>query len=276
MSSGYTMVEIMVVLAVSSFLILVSATFLSGSRGRTEFSQSMRDLQSQIQSWIDDVPNGFAYQTNANAYCHLGGGSVVIDNGGKPQSAKPDCIFLGKAIQFTDAPSTAVYAYSVFGLRTDSSGNLVPTLQASGPVPAANATGTGTANFTDTYNLKTGTQLKKIVKSSGITSFGVNSHMAGFYLSLNTDASIGQNGNSNLIAYQYPIGNYPNINDNQIVHCIEGVPGVCNFTASGNPDALSDWELCFENNANLETALLTISASSNGFNPQTKLEFQAC
>jgi hypothetical protein len=237
----------------------------------------MRDLQSQLQSWMDDVSNGFAVGSSETAYCQAVGSNVKITalNGSpRPSGLTPDCIFLGKAVQFTDAPGDEVYAYSLFGQRADSSGNLYSNIRDTGPTPATGSMGSGTAMLTESYTLQNGTVLKRVMNSSGVG--GNNSHLAGFYLSLNTDNVIGQNGQTDLIAYQYPVGNQPNMNDPQIVNCLRGVGGVCGFLPSGFPNALSNWQLCFKNNGNGETAQLTIRASANGFNPQVKLDFLAC
>lgn len=272
-SRGYTIVELMIVMALSLMLVLMAATFLAGRKGHTEFSQSMRDLQSRLQSWIDDVPNGFAFGSNTNSYCKTGGVSVQINQGARPGGNKPECIYLGKAIQFSDNPSTQVYAYSVFGQRLDSAGNLVSTIEDAGPTPASGTAGTGNADFTETYNLKGGAHLKKIIQSSGVTGSGQNSHLAAFYLSLNTDEVVGQNGNSNLVAYQYPVGNQPNVNDPQVIHCIQNL-GTCKMAV--HPPFLTKWELCFDNDSNKDTALLTLQANSSGLGISTKLEFKTC
>jgi hypothetical protein len=271
------MVEIMIVLAVSALMILIATTFLAGRQGHTQFSQNMRDLQSKVQSWLDDVPNGFAFGANSDAYCRAVGASVEILASGRSGLANvnPDCIFLGKAIQFNDAPDNyEVNAYSVFGQRADNSGNLFGTLDDSGPEPAAGQCGK-CADFTETYTLKDGTHLKKILKSSGIGTD--NSHLAGFYLSLNTDKAVGGNGQTDLIGYQYPFTSSTSANDNSVIKCIEDKPPDCQLAAGKKaPDYLSDWQLCFDNTANDDTAVLTITGGNNGLGVATQLEFKPC
>lgn len=278
-SRGYTMVEIMIVLAISALMILIATTFLAGRQGHTQFSQSMRDLQSKVQSWLDDVPNGFAFGSNGTAYCAILGSSVRIYNSGRPANATPDCIFLGKAIQFNDGPdNNQVYAYSVFGQRADNNGNLLGTIKDTGPEPAAGKCG-NCADFTETYTLKDGTHLKKVMKSSDVPAASNDSHLAGFYLSLNTDKkSVGQNGQTDLIGYQYPFISSTNApNDNSVIQCLEDMPPDCQFTAGQTePAFLSDWELCFDNNANDDTAVLTITGGTNGQGIATQLEFKSC
>ncbi len=274
-TEGFTIIEVMIVMAISIILVGVSMTFLSGQDGKQRFTQNMHDLQSKMQSWFDDVSNGFPYGTITNNHCDLGGSAVQIMNGARSAGAAPNCIFLGKAIQFVDSPATNVYAYSVFGKRTLGSGDLVSNIKDSGSVPAAGSSGgdTGNAELTEKYSLGPGTTVRSIVKSSGIA--GNNSHLAGFYLSLNTDTAIGQNGETNLKAYQYNLGNDAGGITTTTVNCIEN-KAPCTFGFGlVEPPALSDWEICFQNDSNSETALFTI-LSGGGFNPSTKLEFKVC
>lgn len=270
-TEGFTAIEVMIVMAISVILVGVSMTFLSGQDGKQRFTQNMHDLQSQMQSWLDDVSNGFPYGTTANYHCNLGGSAVQIWTGARPAGALPQCIFLGKAIQFVDSPATNVYAYSVFGRRTLSSGDLVATIKDSGTIPAANVGDTGDAPLTEIHSLGPGTTVRSIIKSSGVA--GDKSHIAGFYLSLNTDAAIGQNGETNLKSYQYNIGNTAG-NSSSAVSCIEN-HNSCSLGAAIEPPTLTDWEICFQNDSNSDTALLTI-LSNGGFNASTKLEFKAC
>jgi prepilin-type N-terminal cleavage/methylation domain-containing protein len=268
-SDGYTLIEVMIVLAISVVLVGVSLTFLSGREGHTRFSQNMRDIQSKLQSWLDNVPNGFTNVSAGSANCYLFGSSVKIDGGNQNPDAQ--CIFLGKAIQFRDDPATSVYAYSVFGQRLNGT-DLVSTIKDVGPVPAVGTNGTGNLDLTETYALGPGTTVRRIVKSSGIGSD--NGHMAGFYLSLNTDEAVGKNGNSNLKSYQYPLGDFAN-SSSEVVGCIENKSPCPLLGFNTEPAPLTDWEICFKNDSNADTALLTVR-SSLGLGATTQLEFKSC
>ena len=49
---GYTIVEVMIVLAVSSAMFLIAANFINGKQERTAFSQGSNEMVSQLQrSW---------------------------------------------------------------------------------------------------------------------------------------------------------------------------------------------------------------------------------
>lgn len=293
-------------------LLLSSMTFLSGSEGHNRFSQSMRDTQSKIQDWLNDIPTGYAgatVDTNGITCTSTGGASAhpKFSTGGGPN--KGECIFLGKAIQFTDDSTPAaggqvsnqesqIYSYSVFGLRnyTDPlTGDVRPvnSLVTARPIAAVGipgySGGTGSStdptDLTEQYTIPGGAKVKKIVKpDSGSVA---DSHLAGFFLSFN-QLSSSSSGSASLRAIQYPInknrapGNIKTGNVYKaIAECIslttsppDGVD--CTVTPpASDPPPLTEWEICFYNDTNSDMALLTIS-SVGGMSASTKLEFKQC
>jgi hypothetical protein len=296
-SNGYTIIEVIIFLGITMFLLTATIGFLNGSEGHNRFSQSMRDMQSKIQDWINDVPTGFAGgQTDASSLnCRLHGSGNnaeprIFDNGNG--NDKPNCIFLGKVIQFTDSNTATsgqdslVYAYSVFGIRTYTPSGQeerpVASLDEANPITAVGKPPySGTADLTETYPIFGGAKVKKIIKSSGIA--GEDSHIAGFFLSFNGFNGALSSGSSSVTAYQYPLsGNQdpgnkkPPPTANDIDNCISldnsvgTPPNGCSVLPT-----LSDWEICFYNDSNSDQALLTIS-SAGGLGATTKLEFKSC
>ncbi len=121
---GFTIVEVMIVLAVTGILFISAAALISGKQNQTEFDQAIRQVQSQIQQVINEVATGY-YPNMGNIKCNGGGGSVVLSAGsGTGQGANAGCIFLGKALQFQVA-STDPEQFNVFsiaGLQQGGSG----------------------------------------------------------------------------------------------------------------------------------------------------------
>jgi hypothetical protein len=308
-SSGYTIVEVIIFLAISGAILISSIAFLSGSEGHNRFSQSMRDTQSKIQDLLNDIPTGNTGGLSSvtglsHCFHNTGSGKTQIDSGpantGNPNHTNGGCIFLGKAIQFTDAtdPPAAgqaagqqskVFIYSVFGNRTYTPpiGDERPVANMIEAVPfAAVASGnccSGTADLTEEYKIPGGAKVKKIIKpDSGITA---DSHLAGFFLSFNQLLAT-SSGSASLRAFQFPIsGNHVagNVSSgtNDIEQCIKlnnSGSATCSlgaFPPDQWPPALSEWKICFSNDTNKDTAILTIS-SAGGLNATTKLEFTEC
>jgi hypothetical protein len=304
-SRGYTIVEVIIFLAISSALFIISSLFLSQSEGHNRFSQSMRDTQSKISDILNDIPTGFANGTSGTTgiSCMQVSGHPKFNPGGGGTSA--DCIFLGKVIQFTDSnnPPTAgqestIYIYSVFGLRTTTppgeTERPVANLIEASPVAAVNvAPYSGNAgssgDLTENYTIPGGAKVKKIVKSSAVA--GNNSHLGGFFLSFNQLQST-SSGSASLKSYQYPLAgnhfpgndqtanNYKNVDDCISLNNLGSIDcSITSVSPAPTPDnwppALSDWEICFANDSNSDTALLTIN-SSNGLGATTKLDFTSC
>lgn len=279
-SSGYTIIEVLIFLAISGVLILSSIFFLSGREASNQFAASMRDMQSKMQDWINDATTGFAGSANASsglgtANCNTpsqGGRPRIMASGGGPNT--PDCIFLGKAIQFTDdnSPPTSgqeskVYAYPIFGTRVNPSGDLVSNLTEAMPVAADGVGNNGTAKLTEEFDLGGSTKVLSI-KSAGGTS-----HMAAFFLSLGQQ-TIGINGNEDLAAWQYnlPSNALPANQDGpngDVEKCVDMI------SPCGNPVPLQNWQICFGNGNNNDTAVLTVS-SDTGLGATTDLVFKAC
>ena len=313
---GFTIVEIIIFLAISGVLFGAAVTFLSGSDAHNRFSQSMRDTQSKIQDYLNDIPTGFANGTggtSGQSHCKSTGGFIHIDK--DPANASPpqntgDCIFLGKAIQFTDTTDPAdsdqlagqesqIYAYSVFGNRTityrTEDTRPVVNLSEANPFAAANtgsgANGSGNADLTEEYTITGGAKVKRIVQSSGVavdaTHPGGDSHLAGFFLSFNQLVAA-NSGSASLTAYQYPIGgNHVPANLTSSSHYIDidkcirldtnPLNGVdCRLFGNATaPPPMTNWQICFDNSSNNDTAILTISSVS-GLNVATKLDFTPC
>ena len=134
-SRGFTIVETMIVLAVSGLIFLIAAFFIAGKQRETQFNQGIRDAQAQLQQIINEVATGF-YPDSNNFSCTPGATgptfSTVIQTG---QGSNSGCIFLGKAIQFqtgTNDPEQ-LSVLTIAGNQNDSSGDTVTDLSTAFP-----------------------------------------------------------------------------------------------------------------------------------------------
>lgn len=84
---GYTIVEVMIVIAVSGALLASVMTVIGGKQRSTEFQYGVREFQSLIQDIMNDVETGY------------------FPNNGSPGSSS-NAIFLGKAIHFHEVTGT--------------------------------------------------------------------------------------------------------------------------------------------------------------------------
>jgi prepilin-type N-terminal cleavage/methylation domain-containing protein len=109
-SQGYTIVEVMIVLAISGMMFVIAANFINGKQARTAFTQGVSELTSQIQGAIADVSDG-KYSDIALNCTEVDGQAVVTsdnDDSMENQGTHDDCVFRGKLVSFyadgTDKP----------------------------------------------------------------------------------------------------------------------------------------------------------------------------
>jgi type II secretory pathway pseudopilin PulG len=108
---GYTIVEVMIVLAVTGFMFVIAATFINGKQARTSFTEGTHEMASDIQDIIEQVSDG--KYSDIPLYCSAGVSSLSISSL-PPGTA--DCTFLGKFIHFPVENTASATKYEVFSL----------------------------------------------------------------------------------------------------------------------------------------------------------------
>jgi hypothetical protein len=123
---GFTVIEVMIFLAVSGAIFISVITLMSGSQNKTEFNTAITEFTSQLQSIVGNVANGY-YLSQQNFTCtpnptgnptsptmayFISGGS------GTPRGTSLGCTFIGEVIQFhfaSDAANAGYIVYPVVG-----------------------------------------------------------------------------------------------------------------------------------------------------------------
>ncbi len=121
--AGFTIVETLIVLAVTAAMFLLAFVAIGGKQNETEFQQAINDFQSSMQQIVNQVSSG-NFQEAKQISCSTGGSGPDISNytGPNPSSlgTNPDCVFLGKVIQFANQSDPQKYiVYPIAGLRRD-------------------------------------------------------------------------------------------------------------------------------------------------------------
>lgn len=111
---GFTIVEVLVVVAVTGALFVSVVLLVAGRQQKAQFEQAVNNVTAQIETAINEAQSGYP------------GGTVGCRNTGSTYTAtSPDssCIFLGKAIQFTtDANERATMGiHTIVGKRDSTS-----------------------------------------------------------------------------------------------------------------------------------------------------------
>lgn len=102
---GFTVVETMIFLAVSTMLLISAVALISGKQRRAEFNVGIQEFQAQIRDIINDVSTGY-YPYRSGVGCRVSGGALNFSVAGD-QGTNSDCIFIGRVIQFApnDTPT---------------------------------------------------------------------------------------------------------------------------------------------------------------------------
>lgn len=173
---GFTIVETIIVLAVSAALFASAMSLVSGQQAKTEFNQGIREAHSQIQDIINDVSTGY-YVKNKDFQCTAADtGSPSITSGApKDQGTNHDCTFIGIVLQFAPDANPFVYSrYTVVGRNIKPStvntpaGSLtdaLPVALACTLNPCGNQEVDGTVTTTLPYGLKV-TRMEYVPDSS--------------------------------------------------------------------------------------------------------------
>jgi type II secretory pathway pseudopilin PulG len=132
---GFTIVETMIVLAITSALFISVAGLLSGRENSTQFDQGVQAAQADIQQVINDVSSGLYADTNNFVCAAEPSGPVLSSAGSSDQGGNTGCIFLGKVLQFATSGthSEGFRIFTVAGLQRDASGEDVSTYAAAVP-----------------------------------------------------------------------------------------------------------------------------------------------
>lgn len=122
--SGFTIVEVLIVLAVTGMLFVSIMLLLGGRQNKTEFSVGSREIGSQIQQLINEAQTGYSGASNLRCDASSGSGTLRLTNSTNQEGTNADCIFIGKTLIFR---GDTVYTFPMAGARKSSSGKEVST-----------------------------------------------------------------------------------------------------------------------------------------------------
>lgn len=165
-SGGFTIVETLVVLAVTGFLFAMAVLLIAGKQDATQFSHAVREVQSQVQQSFNEVSTGY-YQNTGNLKCVKSFTGPVLSSTVTELGTNKGCIYLGKVLQFDIAGSDPEQynVYTLVGLRDEGAGTLLNLVATKPRVVAKGTTEMATSipdNMYDTRTLLNGLTVTKM------------------------------------------------------------------------------------------------------------------
>ena len=115
---GYTLIEALIVVAISSTIFLGVIVVFGDSRQDVDFSQAKIDIETKLKGYVNQVSTG-TFQGNTTHSCgrHPATGRPILTAAaGVTSGSSEKCTYLGKALQ-TIPGSNKIYVYDILGLR---------------------------------------------------------------------------------------------------------------------------------------------------------------
>lgn len=176
---GYTIIETMIFIMITGMMFTMAVMVVSGRQKEIQFSQGLRDVESKIKDYINDVSTGF-FPSSTGLNCTLSSTTAstsptLTSSGGQGQGTSNDCIFVGKVLQFSPNISGTVnddklMVHTLAGRKRNASGGFVTDLDQSNVVMVTpTSSNTGIPELTEVYELKWGLKVTKVSQTSGAT-----------------------------------------------------------------------------------------------------------
>ena len=123
---GFTIIEVMVVLASTGALLIIAMTVIGGQVASTNFQTGTRSFATQLQNIANQVTSGQYSVSNIDcSTSNAGPVSVTIASGANNQGSINGCVFAGKNIYIDQYGSSgSIYVFPV-AAPSPSSGTLI-------------------------------------------------------------------------------------------------------------------------------------------------------
>lgn len=263
LQSGYSIIEIMIVLAITGVIFISALALFSGQGAEVNFNQGVSDLASELSTQASSVSASQFY--SAGGYkCTVGGNpprATLSASAGSSGGTNQDCISIGRAFEAI-ADTNDIFIYNVLGNRQTYSGGIP--LGPAGSLAEANptiATASG-ADFSVDYKLAGGLKIisSKVADLAGTLS---PSSLVSYYLDFNGETGSSQSS-AVLTAKAYNLSTSTH-NVSVAKACVEG-------TGCSAPMDISSWQICLESSDAKRRALLVVSNSAAGVTTNPKFE----
>lgn len=259
---GYTILEVLIFLAVSAVMFFMAMIFIGGQQNRAQFTSTVRDFETKLADIANDVATGF-YTKPVNFTCDSvgSGASRVLDisvSTPDTQGTNSDCVFAGTVVKFGDPGTLERQSYMQFamaGFRLNSSGENVISLEEASPQPVF-----GPGALEDAVKIQTvggGATIACVGTGSTGCTAGSSSPAAIGFFSKFSPASISGQG-SGIQTDVLPYNNL-NFNDNSNSAAAKLAQNVDSSTL--NPNGMI---ICIQSGSTRQYALVRLGGTSGG------------
>lgn len=280
-TAGFTIVEVTVVLAVTSLLLISALYFVTGQQSRTEFSQSINDIKQQVDGAISNVSTGF-YNVTGDFTCTAPGSNPptfsFVAAGNAERGANLGCTFIGRAMQFkVNGDPRTFNIYDVVGRQFEPGSTTIDTSQLADahPIAFANSTANplpiGVNDPTESRTLGYGLSAV-FMKYDGSNSTAVFAAMTDF-TSPGASAPLGS-GTRNVLLYAIKKTDF--VTNNSKNNAVDAIDCYSNPVCLANPGdtlnfiAVNNITICFKG-SNDKYGVITIGTNNSQVASELKI-----
>jgi prepilin-type N-terminal cleavage/methylation domain-containing protein len=190
---GYTIVEVMIVLAISGLMFVIAADFINGKQEVASFSTGVNEFATELQDTIDQVNDGQYSDALFSCNAQSNGTSVAVTIGSVTptagtQGTNNQCVYLGKALYFYSASAGMANQYENFSLAGTQYNQLgVPPGSIADSYPTPIISGDGKVDLTVHQEMPDSLQLTEPIKISG--GYVTSTYAIGFVQQWSIDRS---------------------------------------------------------------------------------------
>lgn len=275
-TGGFTIVEVLIVLAISGVILASTMPFINGRQSNAQFSSGMKLVQNYFQSVLNNVANGY-YSAKSSIACSYSSSGLSVSIANPPGvgiGANIGCQIIGQAIWIPDK-GNSITTIPLVAREYASSYNKATTLNNTGGTVnaspyicamytwiTANICNVQNIDLTTSYTLPAGISLSgKYVPATGsrACSPSCNSGLLGIF-SITGISSNSSNGSDSVDIVNYKVNsNYNDFSTKASVYtsldCGNGSPTpACNFVA--NSYFNTDTYICFQGTNSQKAAIV--------------------
>jgi type II secretory pathway pseudopilin PulG len=264
-TAGFTIVEVMIVMAVTGALFVSVALTMSGKQRKAEFFQATNDIHAVVQQTINEVSAGF-YPSKDDFRCvQTAGPAITIMSAAGQRGTNQSCVFLGKVMYFGQNPlgdQETFNTFSIAGLRS------ATTLASAAPTVVQN----GVVDTTASAFLKYGLSVRSVKYNDVVGDAAANDVSIGAVAFMTAAGETDTAGNYKSGSQRVDLVPVPGTALNRTkANMITDINTYLKTASVVNPR--NGVKICFVGADNL-TALITIG--SNGHDLLAKLEVKDC
>lgn len=174
--AGYTILEVLIFVALTSVMLVIAVSNITGNQRQTQFAQSARGFESVLNDVLNDTPTGY-FPTNDTIGCRIDAVTndpEIYNASAQTLGSNVECVYVGKALQFApNGDTNKVWVYPLAGRRLAlGTSEPVDTIDEARPVAVSIPTDPGFTDAVQEISLQNDVRVTKIINADTSAEYG--------------------------------------------------------------------------------------------------------